>query len=587
MLRCSRLSVAACFTLATLGVLDCSADNHHAGSAGSHASQTTAGHGGASGSAAQGSSGRASGGAGNAGSGASGRSGPALTPGDPGAHDVLFEIDSSKSVHPISPYVYGTNQGDFKTEAKGLTLARVGGNRLTAYNWETNASNAGSDYMYENDSYISSSKVAGEPMRQAVKAASDAGASIIMTVPIAGWVSADESGPCDAHPASDAVIAQHFVPIVPKKGAAFAYPPDSADGKVYADEFVAWLEQQFPGAQTDATRRIFYMLDNEPDLWSSTHSEIFPKPLTYAALVQKSSDFAQAIKAAAPDALVFGPASYGWQGYVNLQGAPDANQRDFLEFYLDAMKSAEQAGGKRLLDVLDVHWYPEAQGDGKRITDDGTSAGEVEARLQAPRSLWDDTYTEMSWITQSSTHAPIALIPRLQKKIADHYPGTKLSISEYFYGAGGDISGGLAEVDALGIFGREQLFAATTWFLGKNNGFVFGAFALYRNYDGQGATFLDTSIAATTSATDKSSVYASVASGDDGKLVVIALNKTNGALKAAITISHGKKLAAADVYTLTSASPSPVKGTQLAQAATNAFNYTMPPRSATTLVFHP
>ena len=58
---------------------------------------------------------------------------------------------------------------------------------------------------------------------------------------------------------------------------------------------------------------------------------------------------------------------------------------------------------------------------------------------------------------------PIELIPRLMKKIADHYPGTKLSISEYNYGAGGDISGGLAEADVLGIFGREGLFAATMW----------------------------------------------------------------------------------------------------------------------------
>jgi hypothetical protein len=35
-----------------------------------------------------------------------------------------------------------------------LTLSRSGGNRMTAYNWETNASNAGSDYYNENDSFL-------------------------------------------------------------------------------------------------------------------------------------------------------------------------------------------------------------------------------------------------------------------------------------------------------------------------------------------------------------------------------------------------------------------------------------------------
>ena len=44
-------------------------------------------------------------------------------------------------------------------------------------------------------------------------------------------------------------------------------------------------------------------------------------------------------------------------------------------------------------------------------------------------------------------------------KIAAHYPGTKLSISEYNYGAGGDISGGIAQADVLGVFGREGLFS--------------------------------------------------------------------------------------------------------------------------------
>lgn len=541
-------------------------------------------------SGSSGSSGGANGSGGGATGGSNGSggtpSGPPITPGDPGAHDVLFTIDTTSNVHAISPYVYGSNQGDLKAEAKNLTLTRVGGNRLTAYNWETNASNAGSDYQYENDDNISSSSTAGAPMKQSVTDATSAGASIIMTVPMAGWVSADESGPDDAHPASDSVIAQHFFPIIASKGSAFSYPPDTTDGKVYADEFVAWLESQFPTAQTDPTRRIFYMLDNEPDLWSSTHSEIHPNAVTYAELVQKSTALAAAIKKVAPKTLVFGPASYGWEGYVSLQNASDANGRDFIEFYLDSMKTAEQQNGARLVDVLDLHWYPEATGGGTRIIDDGTGADEVAARLQAPRSLWDDTYTETSWIT-SSTNGPIELIPRMTKKIADHYPGTKLSISEYNYGAGGDISGGIAEADALGIFGRDDVFAATAWLLSKTNTFLFGGFAMYRNYDGNGGSFGDTSVSATTSATDKSSVYASISSSNGTNVVVVAINKESSAVKAGITLKHPAALTAADVYTMTSGSATPTKGTAVTAVATNAFDYSMPPMSVTTLVFHP
>lgn len=575
----------------------------NAGSGGSSASGGSAGNGGSGGSSASGGSGGSGASGGSGGTGATGGSGGSsgsggsagasgagggtmITPGDPGAHDVLFTIDSSKNVHAISRYIYGTNQGDLTKEAKGLTLTRVGGNRLTAYNWETNASNAGSDYQYENDNYMSSSSVAGAPMKAAVQAAESADASTIMTVPIAGWVAADENGPCPSNP-TPAQIAQRFEPILPAKGSAFQYPPDTSDGKVYADEFVHWLESQFPTAQTDPTRRIFYMLDNEPDLWSSTHSEIHPQPVTYAELVQKSIAFATAIKAVAPQALIFGPVDYGWQGMVNLQNAPDANGRDWLDFYLDSMKAAGQAAGKRLLDVLDVHWYPEATGGGVRITGDGTGAAEVQARLQAPRSLWDPTYTETSWITQYSTNGPIELIPRLEQKIAAHYPGTKLSISEYNYGAGGDISGGIAEADALGVFGREGLFAAAVWLTSQTNNYLFAGFAMYRNYDGKGATFGDTSIQAQNSDVANASVYASVNSSNKTNVIVVAINKATSAKVAGITIAHTTQLNAADVYTLTSASAQPQKAAGLTAVATNAFSYTMPPRSVSTLVFHP
>ncbi len=539
------------------------------------------------GSSAGGAAAGSSGGTANQGAGGTPVTGTVIPPGDPGTADVKFTINTTQNAHPISPYIYGTNGGDLTKEAKGETMTRMGGNRLTAYNWETNASNAGSDYQYENDNYMSASTTAGAPMKAAVQTANASAASIIMTVPMAGWVSADESGPCNAHPPDTATIEQHFFPIIAAKGSAFVYPPDTTDGKVYADEFVSWLESQFPNAQTDATRRIFYMLDNEPDLWSSTHSEIHPDAVTYAELVQKSTATATAIKAVAPNALVFGPVSYGWEGYTTLQNAPDANNRDFLEFYLDSMKTAATTAGKRLLDVLDVHWYPEATGGGTRITDQGTSAAEVTARIQAPRSLWDPTYTETSWITQDSTNGPIELIPLLTKKIADHYPGTKLSISEYNYGGSTDISGGIAEADVLGIFGYQGLFAAAMWPLAATSPYIFGGFAMYRNYDGNGATFGDTSVDSTTSAVDTSSVYASVSSTAPTNVVVVAINKNTTAMTAGITLTHDVHLPHADVYTLTSAGSSPVKGTVIDEVATNAYHYAMPPMSVTTLVFHP
>ena len=76
------------------------------------------------------------------------------------------------------------------------------------------------------------------------------------------------------------------------------------------------------------------------------------------------------------------------------------------------MQQASAASGKRLLDVLDLHWYPEAQSsDNIRIDGPETTPTVVAARLQAPRSLWDATYMEHSWITEDWIGGPINLLP--------------------------------------------------------------------------------------------------------------------------------------------------------------------------------
>ena len=64
---------------------------------------------------------------------------------------TLFAIDPLQDVHPISRFIYGVNESLDGNYSAG-TATRLGGNRWTAYNWENNASNAGSDWYFQNDS---------------------------------------------------------------------------------------------------------------------------------------------------------------------------------------------------------------------------------------------------------------------------------------------------------------------------------------------------------------------------------------------------------------------------------------------------
>lgn len=531
----------------------------------------------------------------------------------PAPTDVQFAIEAD-ATHPISPFIYGVNfyEHDDATMPHwpaGLTLSRFGGNRLTTYNWENNASNAGNDYRFQNDSYLGGGDIPGEAARMRVAGAAARGAGIIVTVPMIGHVAKDRDGTrVGTDPATlRSRLAERFVVSRPRKGAPFATQPDRSDGYVNQDEFVWWLAQSFPGRFESTTRPILVSLDNEPDLWGSTHEEIRPKvdgahaQLTYDEYVERAVAYSRAIKDVNPAITVFAPAVATWAGATTLGRWPTPDPRYGSQFFLDVllqrMAEAERLSGRRLMDVLDLHWYPAAGAGGQEITTDDApqTPALVEARLQAPRSLWDPQYDEKSWVSEVQG-GPIRLLPLLREKVAAHYPGTKVAITEYYYGRGGDISGGIAQADVLGIFGRESVFAATLWpnadiraqpYGGdpqKAYAYVIGAFRMFRDYDGAGGTFGDRSLGATSSDPATASVYASSEASDATRMVIVAINKSSSVRSAGITIRGSGVFRSGAVYTMQDGTPLPVRGADLTAVATNAFVYRMPALSVSTLV---
>jgi mannan endo-1,4-beta-mannosidase len=215
-----------------------------------------------------------------------------------------------------------------------------------------------------------------------------------------------------------------------------------------------------------------------------------------------------------------------------LSSAPDAEKYNeaygnYVEYFLAAMHDASKRQGRRLLHALDIHWYPESRGT-KRITDDDASAKTIEARLQAPRSFWDESYVERSWITQES-QKPVRLLPWFQEMISKRFPGTYLTMTEYNFGGTKHVSGGLAQVDVLGVFGREGVFMSNYWGNAAGVGdlppYVAAAFRLFRNYDGKGGKFGDTAVLASSPNQDLLSVFAATDAKNPKRLTVIVVNK--------------------------------------------------------------
>jgi len=163
-----------------------------------------------------------------------------------------------------------------------------------------------------------------------------------------------------------------------------------------------------------------------------------------------------------------------------------------------------------------------------------------------------------------------------------------MGISEYNYGGTNDISGGIAEADALGIFGQQGVFDANMWPNASDADMQFanGAFKMFLNYNGTGGKFGDTSVAAAVGSGEiaNSSVYASLDSTNPNRMVVLAINRTNATKTAAISLTYDRVFDHAEIYQLTAASSNPVRVADVRPDQLNAFDYAMLPYSVYTMV---
>jgi mannan endo-1,4-beta-mannosidase len=408
-----------------------------------------------------------------------------------------------------------------------------------------------------------------------------------------------------------------FVPNVMAKGSAFcSCMPGTktcagctlGTNPVAQDEFVNFLEVNYASGGAP----IFFDLDNEPNYWVSTHPELYPNACSASTsgnvtgsipwddVVNRNLSAATAIKNAWPSTKVFGPVVSGdGMIYGGDYKSPDfvAGTTEFTDYYLEKVAAASAKATTPLLDVYDMHYYTIA------------AAGNTDAQCmqEAPRLFWDPMTPEIS-ATEANTidfhfgnHSyfdsnwyPRQVIPRLFKKIAAAFgtstalPG--ISFSEYNAGCEQAISGGVAEADLLGIFGREGVFAATAWPLKSATGnYLDAAFALYRDYDGQGGVVGDTTTLATTSDRVNTSVYAFTHSDATGAAELVALNKQTTSQTVTIQIASAPSFTTATVYNLVTGNPAVTAATAAAPTVTCSCNvcslsFTMPASSASTIV---
>jgi hypothetical protein len=300
-----------------------------------------------------------------------------------------------------------------------------------------------------------------------------------------------------------------------------------------------------------------YILDNEPMIWSTTHRDAHPDPTSYDELVKRTIDYGTAIREADPDAIIAGPAEWGWTGYMysakDLAGGKSAHadrsahgDLPVIAYYLKALAEHEKTTGIRVLDVLDLHSYPYVDG----VYGDATDANNKAAlRIRSTRMLWDPTYEdESSWVK-----AAVNLLPRMRQWVDQNYPGRGLSIGEWNFGGERHMSGALAIAETFGRFAQFAVTSAYYWTSPPENSPGMWAFRAYRNYDGKGAHFLDWFTTATVEHPGQQSLFAS--RDDSGKhLVAVVLNfSAHDAVAANIDVSSCGTIDSMQTYTYSGA----------------------------------
>jgi hypothetical protein len=516
---------------------------------------------------------------------------------------VTANVDAAANPHPINPLIYGVNFADTATLLDlGATLNRHGGNSTGRYNWIQNIDNRGADWYFESIPYPDHTP--GELGDTFISTTKAAGAEPFLTMPMVGWVAktnanfdtlcsfsvakyggqVDNDGDCG----NGCAFGPDVIPCV--VGTPISNDPDDASMPADAAFQQGWMQHVFDTWGPASGGGLEYWgLDNEPSIWWVVYRDVRPDGAGMDEIAAKMIDYGGRIRTVDAGAQILAPEEWGWSGYFysgldqkllnqGACGGPDCPDRlahggmHYVPYLLAKMKEHEDTTGQRVLDVMTLHFYPQ----GGEFSDDVSAPMQL-LRNRSTRGLWDPNYLNESWINDF-----VQLIPRMKGWAAAYYPGLPVGLTEYNWGAEFHINGATAQADVLGILGREGADIATRWVVPPAGSHVYNAFKMYRNYDGAGSAFGETSVAASGPDPDDVAVFAATRA-TDGALTIMVISKVlSGNTPATINLANFAAGPAAHRWQLTASNVI----TPLADVpvAGNGLSLSLPPQSLTLLV---
>jgi hypothetical protein len=307
---------------------------------------------------------------------------------------VTVVVDLSKETHTISPYLYGRNNSlsgnpgsGFTPEWTKLKDARVrffregGGNNSTKYNWRRKISSHPDWYnnVYENDwSFAAQSLQQNIPGAQGMWSFQLIGkAAMTKTANFNDWSYNGSQWWEGVH--------QNLAGGGQPKTTGGTKALVEGNPELYlenwtADSTTSILHHWFNVLSLNKDQLMYWNMDNEPEIWNGTHDDVMPVQLSAEQFMQRYFEVAKKARERYPEIKLVGPVTANeWQWY-NWPTAITSGGKNYpwLEYFIKRIGEEQVASGVRLLDVLDIHFYP--------------SSNKTEEVVQYHRVFFDKNY---------------------------------------------------------------------------------------------------------------------------------------------------------------------------------------------------
>lgn len=459
---------------------------------------------------------------------------------------VTVTIDLSKDTHAISPYLYGRNNSlegnpgsNFTPDWTRLKEAGVkffregGGNNSTKYNWRRKISSHPDWY---NNVYAHDWSTSAQLLQQNIPSAQG-----MWTFQLIGKAAKTNTANFNDWGYNNSQWWQGV-----NQNLAGGGQPNTSGGtkalvegnpNLYLEDWTAdsttlILDIWFNTLGLDKTKLKYWNMDNEPEIWNGTHDDVMPTQLSAEDFMQRYFEVAKKARAKYPDIKLVGPVTanewqwYNWPSAINVGG----KKYPWLEYFIKRIGEEQTASGVRLLDVLDLHFYPGSTDASKvvqyhRVFFDQNYIFPEANGVKNVNGSWDNSQTKeyifercKAWLTQyiGANHGVTFGLTEAG------IPNINANTSAIWYAG------------TLGEFMKHpevEIFSPWTWQVG-----MWEALHLFSRYNH------DNFVQATSSDEDNVSAYPTINAANDS-LTVILVNRSASVTKSATLNFNGFALA--------------------------------------------